>query len=99
MCEHRIHQCSPSAHYLPLHQPSAVLCDHQERPSLWFSFIGTSCLGHCWAGSSAVCPLWAFSHWLASSTCVLTLAKSTPRKVTSTSCPCRVAFSVIDTGA
>ena len=39
------------------------------------------CLGHCGV-SSAVCPLWAWSHWLASSTCALTLAKSTPRKVT-----------------
>jgi hypothetical protein len=35
-----------SRHSLPLHQPSAVRWDHQERPSLWFWRICTLCLLH-----------------------------------------------------
>src|SRR3989442_7664821 len=86
--------------YLPLHQPSTVLWLYHVRPSLpWFSFSGTPCLGHCLAVSSALCPLWALRHWLASSTCRLTLTKSTPRNVTITSCTCSIAFSVILTCA
>src|SRR5262249_36423813 len=94
---------------LPLHQPSGVQCDHQERPSLWLCRICTPCLAHQpgWGDRSACPVLWAggcagactLSHSDACSTCALTLAKSTPRKVTITSWPCRVAFSVIDTGA
>ena len=88
----------PCGGYLPLHQePSASLCGQYQPLPLVLGFM-PPCLGHCGV-SSAVCPLWAWSHWLASSTCALTLAKSTPRKVTRTSCPCRVAFRVIDTGA
>src|SRR5262249_31926053 len=72
--------------------------------SLWLCRICTPCLAHqplgcavvCVGGCAGACTL---SHSEACSTCALTLAKSTPRKVTSTSCPCRVAFSVIDTGA
>src|SRR5262245_16657166 len=94
----------PGWRYFPLHQPSVVLWDHHEWPSLWFSFIWTPCLAHqpsgrsvlCVDGCAGVCPL---SHSDACSTCALTLAKSTPRKVTSTSCPCRAAFSVMLTGA
>src|SRR5439155_9652903 len=89
----------PVGSYLPLHQPSAALWLYHVLPSLpWFSFIGTPCLGHC--GVSAVAgPSCAWSHWLAASPCTLTLAKSVPRKVTSTSCPWRVALSVMLTGA
>jgi hypothetical protein len=99
----------PGGGYLPLHQPSAVRWDHQERPSLWFCVICTLCLLHQPGRSQrSDCPVpcvgdWAgactLSHWLASSTCALTLAKSVPRRVTMTSCPCRVALSVILTGA
>ena len=58
-------------------------------------------LGALWrvVGCVCLCRAWAWSHWLASSTCALTLAKSTPRKVTMTSWPCRVALSVMLTGA
>src|SRR4029453_2183387 len=35
-----------SRHSLPLHQPSGVLWDHQERPFLWFWRICTPCLLH-----------------------------------------------------
>src|SRR5262249_6939733 len=64
----------------------------------------TPCLPHqpsgcsvpCVGGCAGACTL---SHSDACSTCALTLAKSTPRKVTITSWPCRVAFSVILTGA
>ena len=42
-----------------------------------------------WAGA------WTLSHSEACSTCALTLAKSTPRKVTMISWPCRVAFRVM----
>ena len=58
-----------------------------------------------WSGHSGACGrvdgggVWRWSHWLACSTCAWTLAKSWPRKVTSTSCPCSMAFSVILTGA
>src|SRR5262249_4923299 len=54
------------------------------------------CVGCTVLGSAGA---WALSHSDACSTCVLTLAKSTPRDVTSTSCPCRLAFSVMLTGA
>src|SRR3989442_8884104 len=85
--------------YLPLHQPSTVLWLYHVRPSLpWFSFIGTPCVGHCGV-SSAVCPLWALSHWLASSTFALTLGNYIPRKATSTSFPCSMALIVMLTGA
>src|SRR6516162_9199366 len=89
---------APLGGHLPLHQePSASLCGQYQPLPLVLGFMAP-CVGHCGV-VSAVCPRWAWSHWLASSTCALTLAKSTPRKVTMTSWPCRVAFSVIDTGA
>src|SRR5262245_34203102 len=95
---HGAQRRAPLGGHLPLHQePSASLCGQYQPLPLVLVFMAP-CVGH-WGVSSAVCPRWAWSHWLASSTCALTLAKSTPRKVTSTSCPCRVAFSVIDTGA
>src|SRR5262249_28108049 len=75
---------------------SASLCGQYQPLRLVLGFMAP-CVGH-WGGA-AVCPLWAWSHWLASSAFALTLAKSPPRKVTSTSCPCRVAFSVMLTGA
>src|SRR5215510_599997 len=95
---------APCWRYFPLHQPCVVLWDHQEWPSLWFCVICTPCLLHqplgcpvpCVGGCAGVCTL---SHSDACSTCALTLAKSVPRKVTMTSWPFRVAFSVIDTGA
>src|SRR4029453_2639923 len=95
---------APEQRYRPLHQPSAVLCDHQERPSFWLGVICTPCLLHqpsgcpvlCVGGCAGVCTL---SHSDAASTWALTLAKSIPRNVTSTSCPCRVALSVMLTGA
>src|SRR5262245_39209099 len=94
----------PSGGYLPWHHPAAVLWDHQERPFLWFCVICTPCLLHqpsgcpvfCVGGCAGACTL---SHSDACSICALTLAKSTPRKVTMTSCPCRVALSVMLTGA
>src|SRR5262245_4216242 len=89
----------PCCPYFPLHQPSAVLCDNQERPSLWFCVILTVCLLHQPSAAGGRAGVWMLSHSLACSTCALTLAKSVPRRVTSTSCPCRVAFRVIDTGA
>ena len=76
---------------------------------MWFCVICTPCLVHqpgLGAGQPALCPGWVavlelctLSHSDACSTCALTLAKSTPRKVTMTSWPCRVAFSVMLTGA
>ena len=96
---------APGWRYLPLHQvPSAKRWDHQERPFLWFWRICTPCLLHqpsgcpvpCMGGCAGACTL---SHSDACSTCALTLAKSVPRRVTRTSWPRRVAFSVIDTGA
>src|SRR5262249_3761748 len=77
---------------------------HQERPFLWFCVICRPCLLHqpsgcpvpCVGGCTGACPL---SHSDACSTCALTLEKSTPRNVTITSWPCRVAFRVIRTGA
>ena len=96
---------APEWRYLPLPQvPSAKRWDHHERPFLWFWRICTPCLLHqpsgcpapCMGGCAGACTL---SHSDACSTCALTLAKSTPRKVTSTSCPCRVAFRVMLTGA
>src|SRR5262249_14873568 len=99
--------------YLPRHQrPSAVLCEYHTWPlrsyrfntAWWARQYGLSSCARCvvpligggvggWAGA------WTLSHSDACSTCALTLAKSTPRKVTMTSCPCRVAFRVILTGA
>src|SRR6266446_7393612 len=95
----RARRLCPVGGYRPLHQPLAVLWLYHMLPSLpWFSFIATLCLGHC--GVSAVGgPPCAWSHWLAASTCTLTLAKSVPRRVTRTSCPLSVAFSVMLTGA
>src|SRR5215475_7054705 len=97
--ERRCGECgAPLGRHLPLHQePSASLCGQYQPLPLVLGFIAP-CVGHCGV-VSAVCPLWAWSHWLASSTCTLTLAKSTPRKVTMTSWPCRAAFRVILTGA
>src|SRR5712692_8755495 len=81
----------PVGGYLPLHQPSAVLWLYHVLPSFpWFSFIATPCVGH-WGVSAVGWPPCAWSHWLAASTCTLTLAKSVPRRVTRTSCPLRVA--------
>ena len=76
----------------------------QARPFLWFWVICTLCLAHQPLGSSVFCVggcagACTLSHSAACSTCTLTLAKSTPRKVTMTSWPCRVAFRVILTGA
>src|SRR5215510_14031576 len=89
---------APLGGHLPLHhEPSASLCGQYQPLPLVLGFMAP-CLGHCGV-VSALCPPWAWSHWLASSTCDLTLAKSTPRKVTMTSWPCRVALSVILTGA
>src|SRR6516165_7315664 len=89
---------APLGGHWPLHQePSASLCGQYQPLPLVLGFMAP-CVGHCGV-VSGLCPRWAWSHWLASSTCALTLAKSTPRKVTMTSCPCRVALSVIDTGA
>src|SRR5215470_10815828 len=94
----------PSGGYLPWHQPSGVLWDHHERPFLWFWRICTPCLLHQPSGCSVPClgdcaGACTLSHSDACSTCALTLAKSTPRKVTMTSWPCRVDFSVMLTGA
>src|SRR5262245_54205178 len=94
----------PSGGYLPWHHPAAVLWDHQERPFLWFCVICTPCLLHQPSGCSVLCVgacagVCTLSHSDACSTCALTLAKSTPRKVTMTSWPCRVALSVMLTGA
>jgi hypothetical protein len=53
---------APGWRYLSLHQPSAVLWDHQERPSLWFCVIGTPCLLHQPVGApsaqGALCSAW-----------------------------------------
>src|SRR4030095_16706400 len=89
---------APLGGHVPLHhEPSASLCGQYQPLPLVLGFMAP-CLGHCGV-SSVVGPRWAWSHWLASSTCALTLAKSTPRKVTMTSWPCRVTFSVMLTGA
>jgi hypothetical protein len=95
--------------YLPRHQrPSAVLCEYHTWPLRSYRLstalcawqYGVSSLSGCvvrWAGGCG--GAWTLSHSDACSTCALTLAKSTPRKVTMTSWPCRVALSVMLTGA
>ena len=74
---------------------STALCARQYGLS---SCAG--CVVPCVGGRVGGCAgAWTLSHCEACSTCALTLAKSTPRKVTMTSWPCRVAFSVMLTGA
>jgi hypothetical protein len=100
---------APGWRYWPRHQrPSAVLWLYHTWPPRSYRFstalcawqYGVSSLSGCvvrWAGGCG--GAWTLSHCEACSTCALTLAKSTPRKVTMTSWPCRVAFSVMLTGA
>src|SRR5712691_8815266 len=84
--------------YRPLHQaPSASFTGQYQPLPLVLGFIAP-CVGHCGVSSVGGRPLTS-SHWLAASTWAWTLAKSTPRKVTMTSCPWIRPLSVMLTGA
>src|SRR3954447_3567650 len=94
---------APLGGHLPLHQePSASLCGQYQPLPLVLGFMAP-CVGHWGVVSTGAAGVLAgacaVSHAEASSTCALTLAKSTPRKVTSTSWPPKRAFSVMLTGA